>query len=241
MQFWANSELVACADDPSLVDEVNEFLADNHLHGKCLLINKIASRTEKFISLLPRAKGKWLVVFDADDELPNGALSVLDICLKACPKKDYFTSEQLHINVSGDALRSLPALPQDNTLNALLYDFRQKHLWGFKRESLSSFSVALRSPFICEDYFFFATLALRGLMPLCIPFILCRYRRHTQQLTQIESAAIIDMTKRIQNRLQKEVDKTYEGILLRSEMEVERALKEQDVMRDAVRLDYIDF
>ena len=237
IQFWRNIELIFCCDIPELVDEINDWLATTGLKGSGKLVDPKLTRAQKFYSLLESAKGEWLVNLDCDDELTGGALATLAICLKVCPDNDYFTSGQVHINVEGEFLKSVPSNPEENTLLALQSGFRQRHLWGFRRDCLSSFSEALKSPYICEDYYFFAKLATRGLIPLCIPFDLCRYRRHSQQLTYNAKNAIAEMTDSIQGHLARELRKIDPMCAMRSAALAVKRREEQDVMRLAVRTD----
>lgn len=236
IQFWKNLELIVCADHTALVDEISEFLQDNQMRGEVMLCEAGLNRSQKFLECVKVARGKWSVIFDCDDLLPTGALEKLDLCLRVCPKHDYFTTGQAHIDTKNTCIKVMPVSPNDNTVQAIRASFRQKHLWGFRTDARPALSEALRSPYVCEDYHFFATLALRGLMPLCIPFPLCCYRRHTMQLTQREKESVADMCQRIQKKMDIAIAKGDAMLAMKSEALVYERFAEMEMMRQAVRV-----
>lgn len=236
IQFWANSELIAVCDHTDLVDEITEFLVDNRMRGRAYLCEIGKTRTEKFRTCVDQAKGSWLVVFDCDDILPTGAINTLDRCLKTCPDASYFTSDQAHIDTKNAHLKTMEADPRENTLTAIRNCFRQKHLWGFKRGELALFSDALNCNYPCEDYWFFTAMAMKGKMPLCIPFVLCCYRRHSMQMTQRQQESMAEMVDSIRGKIDRFLGKTDPMFLIHQENLVMERIREIELMKKAVQV-----
>ena len=234
VQFWANLQLVCVCDHVSLVDEINETLVENQMKGDVIYVEPSLNRSQKFLEAVKLATGRWCVILDCDDMMPTGALIKLDTCLKMFPDADYFTSAQAQIDTKNVLIKLLSVDPSENTLQGIRHKFRQKHLWGFKNSEIGALSDALNSPYIVEDYHFFATLAMRGKMPLCIPFPLCCYRRHSLQITQRESAQITEMCKRIHIKIDNWVKNSDPLLTLRSESLVPEMKKKMGIMRAAV-------
>lgn len=233
-QYWHNLELIAVCDHVSLIDEVEEFCRDNGIRHETALVPTTFNRTNKFNRGVEMSRGSWIIVLDCDDELDGGALIVLNECLKRFPQQMYFCTAHQQIDIDGNPLGVIKNDPQENTVTALAGKFRQRHLWGFKRESMPYLAPSLKHHFICEDYHFFAMNAVRGYFPLCIPFSLYRYRRHSCQLTQYEKAEIKSMMISIQTAVARYVDGADNLILMKSAQLARDAEQQQKLLLEQV-------
>jgi glycosyltransferase involved in cell wall biosynthesis len=233
-QYWHNLELICACDHTELVDEVQEFMTLNKLRGKVFLTPSSNSRYLKFMQCVRECNGRWIVVLDCDDELEDGALFTVDQCLKMFPQYKYFTTAHSEIDIDSIEIAQRENDPQELTLLGLQGGFRQRHLWGFRRDDLPYLSPALQHHYCVEDYHFFAMNVVRGYFPLCIPFRLYRYRRHSVQITQVEQQAIADMIRSIRHSVARYVDSSHELILLKSAQWATQAATEQALMREKV-------
>lgn len=233
-QYWHNLELIAVADHVALVDEITEFCMNNGIRHEVALVPQTFNRTNKFNRCVSMCRGRWIVILDSDDELDGGALIVLDECLKLFPQQMYFCTAHQQIDIDGNILGTNENDPQNLTVTALQGKFRQQHLWGFRRDAMPYLSPALKHHFICEDYHFFGMNAVKGYFPLCIPYSLYRYRRHTCQLTQYERDEIKSMMISIQTAIARYVDGADAPILMKSAQLARLAEEQQQHIRDKV-------
>lgn len=201
MQFYKNIELVFVADRCDLIDEAIEFATSIGLKLVTELVSTTYNRTQKFNTALGLCTGKWVVILDSDDVLPTCSLDTLDSCLRLYPGHDYFTSSQVHIGIKNEYLKKVEINPMEYSVNLLSSTFRQQHLWGFRRDAIGRFSQGLSHDYVVEDYQFFASAAMQNNVPLCIPYPLCCYRRHSQQITQTEARKIGEMVSTIRSKL----------------------------------------
>lgn len=212
VQFYRNIELIFVADRADLIDEAIVFGHETACKVETKLVPTSLNRMEKFRAGLDMGTGEWIVILDSDDMLTTDSLHVLRKALTMYPEEDYFTSGQVQIGIKNEFIRQLPCDPYELSVENLCSRFRQRHLWGIKRESLGGFASGLSHQYICEDYPFFAQAAMTSKIPLCIPYQLACYRRHSLQTTQREKDSIAEMMNSVSLSLTHFLDtRTSEG------------------------------
>lgn len=232
IQFWGCIEVVVVTDHASLKDEIDEYLQSNRLRGTVALCEPRLTRSQKFLQCVKMCKGRWIVVLDCDDLLPTGALEILDRCLVEFPQAEFFTSYQQHIDTKNRPLKLVCPTVRDNSYDSIRNRFIQKHLWGFRRDCLAMFSVALDSPYICEDYHFFSTMAMLKRYPLLVPYALCCYRRHSQQMTQVKREKILAMVASIRQKMDRFGSTAHSEFFLNEEFHLQSGEKQTKRLKD---------
>lgn len=230
MQYWHNLELVVAADHPELVDEIQLYCETNKIKLVIDLVPVNYNRRQKFMQCVSRCKGRYIGILDSDDELGGGALQVVHECLKLYPQHKYFTTAHTEIDIDGNYLANRGNDPQELTLAALENGFRQRHFWGFKLDEMPYLAPALDHHYVVEDYHFFAMCAVRGYYPLCIPFNLYSYRRHSVQITHVESETIAAMITSIRLSVARFADNSAPLVHMKSAQMAIQAAAEQEHM-----------
>ena len=181
---------------------VNKFCLEHNIDGQTIWTTNSTTRLDRFSSAVRESIGKWIVVLDSDDLLHPDALWTVYRCLNRFPLMNYFCGSHRAFDWFSGATKDILANPLAQSVQSLQHGFMQRHVWGFRNDSSRwphNFFVA---SYPVEDYWMFASLAMRGDAILHIPHILYGWRVHPGQWTQSKRPTCIEMCKTIQCRLQ---------------------------------------
>lgn len=184
-QTFFDYEIVAYCRFPADAQYIHDFCTTNKISSHVREDKSCKSRSDRFNMACGYAKGRWIVILDADDILHPMALQTVKRCLERFPIMNYFCGSHHTFVGEGKLQKTVEAAPLAQTVNSLIHCFQQRHLWGFRNDSCRWPSNLFTATYPVEDYWFFACLAMNATPVLHIPHVLYGYRIHEYQWSQM--------------------------------------------------------
>lgn len=171
---------------------------------------------------------EYIFVLDDDDFLNVNAVSVLEWVISKATGYNVFVSNHSVVNFQGVVTEHVEYNPHEQRLDVMRTAFKQRHLWGFSRSLIEEFPILIESPYVCEDYWFFAQLAFLNLPAFHIPKPLYFYRDNPYGLRRAQDTKMRAMIKDIRSMVEKNIKQRTIGSLLADCIMAERVIRSRN-------------